>query len=137
MSLFELGKHADKEAAERLRRGQPYGALDPLVVAGNPELDRGERPACSLGEGQDLLPGFGQHQAVWGADEQARAQRLFHGIEPAADGRMLDAEAPPGARQASRLDDGEEEAEVVPIEPVHPCTDAGRVSRIPADRRRL
>src|SRR5690606_5089469 len=48
--------------------------------------------------------------------EKTHAQALFQRAEAAERARVIDAEPPRGARERSRLADGEHEAQVVPVE---------------------
>ena len=70
------------------------------------------------GNGEDLLTGFGEHEARATAQDELAIQLFFQALERLADGRLRQMQAGGGAADAQFLADHAEGAQQVPVQAV-------------------
>ncbi len=98
-------------ACQHLRAGDAHQAVQADILPGHRPLDR-ERP--------DALARQGQQVAIRRALQQAHAHALLQRGQAPADRGLGDVQVLGGDRQGAMPGDGQEEAQVVPVQHSHP-----------------
>ena len=104
------------------RAHEPFGrrdadlSLESFVTAGGDRLGGKDLVLDTLGMCKEPAPRWRERPAGRGPSEEASPEALLEGCDPPADGRLRDAEGTCGRGHRPVAREGEEEAEVVPVE---------------------
>ncbi len=122
MEAGELRAARDHVAIrEVVGAGDAQAPGQPRVAPRHAALDLGELLGNGLGPGQKLLARRRQRYAAGPPIEEPGPEAGLQRGEPARHGRLVDAKPVRRPGQRAGADDGVEDAQVVPVHPMHYC----------------